>query len=110
MSVLAHILTASVSLTIFSVALSAVGCVIAFHQRGGGGVRDFLRFLFPRDLIRRRSCYQDVGFILVKRLMRPWVVYPFLLFTSANCALGTYGLLVSTFGPRPQVTMSVGLF
>ena len=100
MSVLAHILTASVSLTIISIALSAVGGLIAFHQGGGSSLGDCLRYLFPRDLISRRY----VGFIFVKRLMRPWVVYPFLLLTPANCVLETHELLVSTF------TMSVALF
>jgi len=105
-----HILTAIVSLTFFSIVLSALGCVIAFHQRGGGNLRDFLGYVFPKDLITRRSCHLDVGFILLKQLLRPWLAAPLLLLTSAKCAVMTYGLLVLAFGPRAQSAMSVALF
>jgi sterol desaturase/sphingolipid hydroxylase (fatty acid hydroxylase superfamily) len=105
-----HILTATVLLTLVSIGLSAAGSVIAFHQRGGGSARDFLRYLLPRDLYTRRSCYQDVGFILLKQLLRPWVAAPLLLLTSAKCAAMTYDWLVLAFGPRPQEEMSVALF
>jgi sterol desaturase/sphingolipid hydroxylase (fatty acid hydroxylase superfamily) len=105
-----HILTATMWLTLFSVGLSAVGSVIAFHQRGGGSGRDFLRYILPRDLYTRRSCYQDVGFILLKQLIRPWVAAPLLLLTSVKCAVMTYDALVLAFGPRPQAEMPVALF
>lgn len=107
---LSHILTATLSLTMLSIGLSAVGCVIAFHQWGGRSLRDFLKYLLPRDLYTRRSCYLDVGFILLKQVIRPLVGAPLLLLTSAKCAVMTYGLLVLVFGSRPQVAMSIGLF
>ncbi len=40
---LSDILTATMVLTLLSIALSAAGCVIAFYQRGGGGVHDFFK-------------------------------------------------------------------
>jgi sterol desaturase/sphingolipid hydroxylase (fatty acid hydroxylase superfamily) len=107
---LSYILTATVSLTILGIGLSAVGCVIAFRQRGGGSVFDFIRYVFPLKLLNQRSCYQDVGFILLKQLVRPWVAAAFLLFTSAKCAVMTYGVLVLAFGPRVQAAMPIGLF
>lgn len=107
---LSHILTATVSLTILGIVLSVVGCVIAFRQVGGGSVFDFIRYVFPRELLTRWSCYQDVGFILLKQLLRPWVAAPFLLLTAAKCAAITYGVLVLVFGPRAQAAMPVGLF
>jgi sterol desaturase/sphingolipid hydroxylase (fatty acid hydroxylase superfamily) len=107
---LSYILSAAISLTILAIALSGVGSVIAFYQRGGGNIRDYLRYLFPPDLVTRRSCYQDVGFILVKRLMRPFVATPLLLLTSVKTAEATYGALVLGFGPREQTAMPVVLF
>src|SRR5271166_2932812 len=107
---LSHILTASVLLSLFGIGLSAVGSIIAFHQRGGGSLRDFFKYLFPRDLVTRRSCYQDAGFILVKQLIRPFVAAPLLLLTSAKTAQATYGALALAFGPRAQAAMSIGLF
>ena len=107
---LSHILTVAVALTIVNFVLCGIGCVVAFHQTGRTGFRDFIRYLLPRDLIRRRSCYQDVGFILLKRLMQPWLSLPFFLLTSAKCALVSYGVLVGIFGPRSQGAMSVSLF
>jgi sterol desaturase/sphingolipid hydroxylase (fatty acid hydroxylase superfamily) len=107
---LSHILTVVVSLTGLSVVLSAVGCVIAFRQSGGGGFRAFCAYCLPRDLITCRSCWQDVGFVLVKQLVRPWTTGVVLLFTSANCALAVYGALVFSFGPRPQGAMTPLLF
>ena len=107
---LSHILTVVASLTGLSVILSAVGCVIAFRQCGGGGFRAFCAYCLPRDLITCRSCWQDVGFILVKQLVRPWTTAVVLLFASANCALAVYGALVFAFGPRTQGAMSPLLF
>ena len=107
---LSRILTAIVSLTFFSLVLSAVGSVIAFRQRGGGSLADFVRYLLPKDLVTRRSCYLDVGFILLKQLLRPLLAAPLLLLTAAKCAVLTYGLLVLAFGSRPQSTMPVALF
>jgi sterol desaturase/sphingolipid hydroxylase (fatty acid hydroxylase superfamily) len=105
-----HILTATVSLTLVSLVLAAVGSVVAFYQRGGGSFRDFLRYLFPRDLYTTRSCYNDVGFIIIKQLIRPLVAAPLLLLTSVKCAEYSYDLLIRAFGPRPQAAMSVALF
>lgn len=107
---ISHILTSIASLTFLSIVLSMLGCVIAFHQLGGGNVRDFLKYVFSKDLLTRRSCYQDAGFILLKQLIRPWVAAPLLLLTSAKCAVVTYGLMVLALGPRAQAPMSVPLF
>jgi sterol desaturase/sphingolipid hydroxylase (fatty acid hydroxylase superfamily) len=107
---LSHILTTVTLLTMLSIGLSAAGCVMAFRQRGGGSVRDFLKYLLPLDLYTRRSCYLDVGFILFKQLIRPLVSAPLLLLTSAKCAVVTYGLLVLGFGLRSQAAMSIELF
>jgi sterol desaturase/sphingolipid hydroxylase (fatty acid hydroxylase superfamily) len=107
---LSHILTAIASLAFFSIVLSAIGSVVAFHQRGGGTFRDFLRYILPKDLLTRRSCYQDAGFILLKQLIRPWLAAPLLLLTSAKCAVMAYGLLVLAFGPRAESAMPVALF
>ncbi len=107
---LPDILTALISLTFISIVLSAAGCVIAFYQRGGGSVNDFFKYILPRDLYTRRSCYQDVGFVLLKQIFRPLTAAPLLLLTSASCAVGTYGLLVLAFGPRPQDEMPIVLF
>src|SRR5271166_4560597 len=105
-----HILTTTVSLTIVSIVLSILGCFIAFHQRGGGSVSDFLKYAFPRDLVTRRSCYQDAGFIVLKQLIRPLLAAPILLLTSAKCAVLTYGVLVLAFGSRAQAAMPIELF
>ena len=91
---LSDILTASPVLTLLSIALSAAGCVIAFFQRGGGGVHDFFMYIVPRDLYTRRSCYLDVGYVLLKQVLRPLVAVPMLLLTTAQCAIATYGVLV----------------
>jgi sterol desaturase/sphingolipid hydroxylase (fatty acid hydroxylase superfamily) len=104
------ILTATVVLTLIGVVLSAIGSVIAFYQRGGGSVRDFFRYIIPRDLYTRRSCYLDVGFVLLKQLTRPLVAVPMLLLTSAQGAIATYGLLILAFGPGPQNEMPIVLF
>jgi sterol desaturase/sphingolipid hydroxylase (fatty acid hydroxylase superfamily) len=105
-----HVFTATILLTVASICLSAVGSFIGFHQQGGGSVRDFWRYLCPRDLFTRRSCYQDVGFIFIKQLVRPWVAAPFLLLTSVNCAVFSYRLLALAFGHHPQAEMPVALF
>ena len=107
---LSHILTATAALTLFSIVLSGFGCVIAFHQTGGGNLGDFLRYAFPKDIVTRRSCYQDVGFILLKQLIRPWVAAPLLLLTTAKCAVATYALLVLAFGHRAEAAMPAALF
>jgi sterol desaturase/sphingolipid hydroxylase (fatty acid hydroxylase superfamily) len=107
---LSHLVIAVVSLTSINIALSAIGCVVAFHQQGGGSVRQFFSYIFPRDLFVRRSCYQDIGFIVLKQVIRPLVAAPLLLLTSAACAAGTYALLSSEFGPRAQEAMPVALF
>ena len=67
---LSHILMALVSLTGLAIILSATGFVVAFRQKGGSGVQAFVTFCLPRDLISRRSCYQDVGLIILKQLFR----------------------------------------
>jgi sterol desaturase/sphingolipid hydroxylase (fatty acid hydroxylase superfamily) len=105
-----HIISTVVTVTALSIVLSAVGTVIAFRQRGGGSFRDFLKYVFPRDLITRWSCYQDVGFILVKKLLQPLVYAPILLLTSAKGAILTYGLMTDIFGPRAERPMSVVLY
>ncbi|HEY4043810.1 MAG TPA: sterol desaturase family protein [Rhodopila sp.] len=107
---LSQIFTTTILLSLVSVVLSVAGCVIAFHQRDGGSLRDFLRYAFPKELITERSCYQDVGFILLKQLIRPWVAAPLLLLTSAQCAAMIYGTLVLVFGARPEAPMSPALF
>jgi sterol desaturase/sphingolipid hydroxylase (fatty acid hydroxylase superfamily) len=107
---LTHILTAVSALTVLSLVLSVVGCVIAFRQRGGGSFGDFIRYAFPPEIITTKSCYQDVGFILLKQLIRPWVAAPLLLLTSTQLGLLTYRGLVAAFGPRPQQAMPVAVF
>jgi sterol desaturase/sphingolipid hydroxylase (fatty acid hydroxylase superfamily) len=104
------ILTATIVLTLISIVLSAAGCVIAFYQRGGGSIYNFFKYIIPRDLYSRRSCYQDVGFVLLKQVFRPLTAAPMLLLTSASCAVATYGVLVLAFGPRPQGEMPMVLF
>jgi sterol desaturase/sphingolipid hydroxylase (fatty acid hydroxylase superfamily) len=106
---LPHVLTVVVSLTGLSVILSAIGCLVAFFQTGRRGLRNFVRYCFPPDLLCR-SCYQDVGFILLKQLARPWTRALIQLVTSSHCALATYALLVFAFGPRIQGTISPILF
>lgn len=105
-----HIIGALATVTTLSIALSALGAVMAFYQRGGGGFREFLAYLLPRDLFTRWTCYQDLGFIVVKQLIKPLISLPLLLLTSANCAVGAYAVLVHVFGPRAERPMSVWLF
>jgi sterol desaturase/sphingolipid hydroxylase (fatty acid hydroxylase superfamily) len=107
---LSNILTATMMLILISIVLSAAGSVIAFYQRGGGSISNFFKYIVPRDLYTRRSCYQDVGFVLLKQLLRPLTAAPTLLLTSASCAVATYGLLVLAFGPRAQGEMPMVLF
>jgi sterol desaturase/sphingolipid hydroxylase (fatty acid hydroxylase superfamily) len=105
-----HILTATALLTSLSLLLSAIGAVVAFFQRGGGDFNAFLRYLFPREMWTRRSCYQDAGFIVIKQLIRPFVAAPLLLLTMAECARYTYKLLSFGLGPHPQAPVPVLLF
>ncbi|HET6608492.1 MAG TPA: sterol desaturase family protein [Rhodopila sp.] len=105
-----HIVGAVTLITMLDIALSAMGAVVAFHQRDGGSFRDFLAYVFPRDLVTRRSCWQDLGFIIVKQLIKPFTSAPLLLLTSAKCAILTYGLMILLFGPRAERPMSMGLF
>lgn len=107
---LSHILTATLSLTGVSIVLSVIGCVVAFHQQGGGNFRDFLRYAFPREIVTQRTCYHDAGFILLKQFIRPWVAAPLLLLTSVKCAELSYAGLGAVFGARPQAAMPLGLF
>ena len=107
---LSHILTAIASLTFFGIALSALGSIVAFRQRGGGTLRDYFHYILPKELWTRRSCYQDVGFIVLKQLLRPVLAAPLLLLTSAKCAELAYGWLTHVFGPRAQSAMPVALF
>jgi sterol desaturase/sphingolipid hydroxylase (fatty acid hydroxylase superfamily) len=94
-------LAIALSLTGLGLILAAIGSVVAFHQQGGGTFREFIRYVLPREILTRRSCYQDVGFVIVKRLLRPWIVVP-LLITSIQCAFLTYDMLTNTFGTRAQ--------
>lgn len=105
-----HLAIATVVTTSIHVGLSAIGCVVAFYQRGGGRFRQFLAFAFPRKLVTTWSCYQDAGFILLKQLIRPFVTMPILLLASTNCAFLTYSFLGYMFGPRPERPVSAGLF
>jgi sterol desaturase/sphingolipid hydroxylase (fatty acid hydroxylase superfamily) len=105
-----HIISAVVSVTALSIVLSAVGSVIAFRQRGGGNVRDYLAYVFPRDLVTRWSCYQDCGFVVIKQFIKPFVSAPLLLLTSAKCAIFTNAILIYLFGPRDERPMSIALF
>lgn len=104
------ILTATVIINLLGLALSALGCVIAFHQRGGGNFRAFFKYVFPKDLVKCWSCYQDAGFIVLKRIFHPFVSATLLLLTSASCALLVYQLLATAFGDQAQNPMPAGLF
>jgi sterol desaturase/sphingolipid hydroxylase (fatty acid hydroxylase superfamily) len=83
--------------------LTLLGTVLTYfrlHPAGARGLAGFAAFCLPPDLVRHRSYRLDLWFVLAGRLIRPLVLGP-LLIGSTALATGWVRLLASWFGPHP---------
>jgi sterol desaturase/sphingolipid hydroxylase (fatty acid hydroxylase superfamily) len=108
--VLSHFVSFTFLVTLLTWVSIAVGAAITFVVRTDHGLpktfRGFLRFCFPVEIIRTRSCRVDAIYYVVNRLSTPLFIAPLLL-GSIFCSTFTYQGLTELFGIHAQVSEPV---
>lgn len=103
--ILSHFVSFAFLVTFMTWVSLAVGAAITFVIRTDHALpktfRGFLRFCFPPEIIRTKSCQTDAFFYVVNRISTPLFIAPLLL-GSVFCATLSYQGLTSLFGTHAQ--------
>ena len=91
--ILSHFVSFTFFVTILTWISMTIGAAITFLVRTDHGMprtfKGFLRFCFPPEIVRVKTCRVDAFFYVVNRISSPLIVTPLLL-GSAFCATLTY--------------------
>ena len=103
--ILSHFVSFTFFITILTWISMAIGAAITILVRTDHGMprtfKGFLRFCFPPEIVRVKTCRVDAFFYVVNRISSPLIVTPLLL-GSAFCATLTYQGLTRLYGPHAQ--------
>ena len=86
--------------------LGAFLCYRQLRPHNERSFGDFLAFVFPKRVIFHRSARLDICFVVVRRLMQPFAVAPF-VFSAAVLGSWIAGTFAAAFGPPMPVRPSV---
>lgn len=113
--IVSHFVSFAFFVTLMTWVSIAVGAAITFLVRTNHGqprtIGGFLRFCFPSEMFKTKTCHTDVFFYVVNRLSTPLIVTP-LLAASIFFSTISYQALTKLFGPHAQEpeSMLVWLF
>ena len=89
---------------ISSLAVAFVAFLVWRRRRGaGGGLRDFLRFVFPPEIWKHRSTWVDVRYFVPHQMVRIWIYVNMVLFLSVPFTRWTASGL-EALGPAPEAS------
>ncbi len=98
-----HVVTVDFLLVAASFLLSFLGGVLTFYVRTDHGLRksaaNCLRYLFPLQVLRLKSCKLDGAFVVVHWLSHKLILAP-LLVSNVVAAIGAHQLLTYAFGKQ----------
>jgi sterol desaturase/sphingolipid hydroxylase (fatty acid hydroxylase superfamily) len=99
-----HLLTYDSYVIVMTWVTALLGAGLTFAIRSDHGYRktfgNLLRFCFPAEILRNRSCRLDVLFAITIRFLTPLIIAPILI-TSAAVTQVTHDGLTAWFGSRP---------
>lgn len=89
---------------------TAIGCSLVTYVRTTerAGLRDFVRFAFPPDVLAHPSAKTDFLFWITKKLLQPLVFFPAGVTFVVAVGYGTRTLLTKLFGIGEVVTQPAG--
>lgn len=107
--IVSHFVSFAFFITIMTWVSIAVGAAMTFIVRTDHGFprtfRGFLRFCFPPEIIRTKTCHVDAFYCVVNRILTPLIIAPLLL-GSIVVSTFTYEGLTKLFGPHAQAPES----
>jgi sterol desaturase/sphingolipid hydroxylase (fatty acid hydroxylase superfamily) len=104
--IVSHLLTYDSYVVLLSWFSALLGAFLTFIFRKNHGypitIRNFLRFCFPAEILRNRSCRLDALFAVSIRFLWPLIIVPVLI-TSAAITQLVHDTLAERFGLRPAL-------